>query len=501
MSIEKTILGILKPRIKPVELKIIDQESDGAKEKLGNGVEKPFRQELSKTLGALFPLIQIRNIRIDYEHLSFFELDLFNRIPRLNLVFNDAQGKFNIESPLDGDIISVYLKAPHVESQRPIRIDFDILDIDSDPKSKTFSVSGIMKIPNIFKETCKGLKENTSFEHLLSLAEELGIGFASNITSTSDSMTRLLPYITYEEFINETVQNAYSDDKSFFDWFIDPFYYLCFVNVNNQITTELEPQEVNITSSANFGANTINEDVKDSFTGPLILTNDPKMGTFNVFISNWSLKSSFASKWIKSGYSRIMQFFDIDEKNSESEYLNKIKIESLTTTGAENSFILLKGKSGDDFYKNQTKYKWMGKQISNSVGGAVHDNYLYANVLNFQNNTDLTKMNLSVLVNGLNLNIYKYMSIPVHIYEGGNEKINKLKQRDKDLGEDDNLKTFEQDDDLGTDIDDKILNKFISGNYLVTGLSYVYTKGNTIKTKLQLSRREWSIPANNENIS
>lgn len=501
MSVEKTILGILKPTIKPVELKIIDQESDSAKEKLGDGVQKPFRQELSKVLGALFPLVQISNIRIDYEHLNYFELDLYERIPRILLSFKDPLGKFNIESPLDGDIVSIYLKAPHVESQRPIRIDFDILDIDSDPLTKSFSVNGIMQIPHMFKEVCKGLDKNTSFEHLLSTAEELKIGFASNITSTADQMSRIIPYITYEQFIKEVVQNSYLDDKSFFDWFIDPFYYLCFVNVNKQITTSLEPTEVTITSSANFGADPVNEDVKDSFTGPLILTNDPKMATFNVFISNWSLKSSFASKWIKNGYRRIIQFFDVDEKNNSSEYLNQISVESLTTEGAEKSFILLKGKKGDDFYKDQTKYKWMGKQISNSVGGHVHDNYIYANVLNFQNNTDLTKMNLSVIVNGLNQNIYKYMSIPVHIYEVGNEKINKLKQRDKDLGEDDNIKTSEQDDTLGINPEDRILNKFISGNYLVTGISYVYTKGKTIKTKLQLSRREWSIPANNENIS
>ena len=501
MSVNKTILGILKPLIKPIELKIIDQETEGAKEKLGDAVGKPFRQELTKTLGALFPLVQVRNVRLDYEDLSYFELDLYDRIPRLFVSFKDPQGKFNIESPLDGDIISIYLKAPHIQSQRPIRIDFDILDIDSDPQTKTFSVYGIMKIPLMFAEVCKGFEKNTSFEHLLAVAEELKIGFASNITSTADPMQRILPYITYEQFIKETVQNSYLSDKSFFDWYIDPFYYLCLVDVNSQITTDISPIEATITSSANFRANPVNEEVKDSYTGPLILTNDPRQASFNVFISNWSLKSSFATKWITNGYRRIIQFFDIDEKNSTSEYLNQIAVESLTTDSAEKTYILLKGKSGDDFYKSQVKYKWMGKQISQSVGGSVHDNYIYANVLNFQNNTDLTKMNLSVILNGLNLNLYKYMSIPIHIYESGNEKINKLKKRDSDLGEDDNIRTSEQDDNLGINPDDRILNKFISGNYLVTGISYVYSKGKTIKTKLQLSRREWSIPANNENIS
>jgi len=505
MSIEKSILAILKPKIKPVELKIIDQESGSALEKLGDAVPKTFRQDLSKTLGALFPLVQIRNIRIDYEHLSYFELDMYDKIPKLLLSFKDVLGKFNIESPMDGDIISIYLKAPDIKSERPIRIDFDILDVDSDPVSKTFSVQGIMKIPKIFKEVCEGLDKNTSFEHLLSTAEKLQIGFASNVTSTTDAMSRIIPYITYEQFIKETVAYSYSDDKSFFDWYIDPFYYLCFVNVNKQITTELEPMDVTITSASNWGAAPSFDDVKDSYTGPLVLTNDPRKAEFNVYISNWSIKSSFASKWIKNGYRRIIQFFDIDEINKDTEYLNNISVESLTTEGSEKSFILMKGKSGDNFYKEQCKYKWMGKQNAVSVGGAVHDNYVYANVLNFQNNQDLTKMNLSVIVNGLNLNIYKYMSIPVHIYESGSEKINKLKQRDKDLGEDDNIKVEEQPDvikeDLGKNTSDMILNKFVSGNYIVTGLSYVYSKGKIIRTKLQLSRREWSIPANNENIS
>ena len=109
----------------------------------------------------------------------------------------------------------------------------------------------------------------------------------------------------------------------------------------------------------------------------------------------------------------------------------------------------------------------------------------------------------------MNFYVYKYMKIPIAIYEQGNGKsnIDKLKARDEALGEGGNLDkkpegvlTANRDggnnpDELGADQRDGIKNSFLSGNYVVGGVKYTYQSPGPIKMSLTLIRREWPIPA------
>jgi len=334
-------------------------------------------------------------------------------------------------------------------------------------------------------------------------------------------MTRLIPSETYETFVTETVSSAYKDDDSFFDWYIDPYYFLCLVNVNKQFSLEDLSEEINISDSfpMSGGIGNAEHTDPDQQKGSLVLTNMTTMSGKNVFIESYSLENSSGDVWMDNGYKRYAQWLNIEESSIEYQ---EAFVDPFTTPGAENDFILLKGRRSDGppnfpkpLYLDESKYKWMGKQAGVSFGGNVHDNFCYSQVLNHQNLQELNKTRLVVDIAGMNHYIYKYMRIPVLIYESSvNQNAANLQSRDKALGEDgppadpnegkgmfagaggrqDGNKPDPTNENM-PEVNDQVKNEFLSGYYVVSDIKYNYTLGQGIKQRVSLIRREWPIPA------
>lgn len=517
---ERSIVSIIEPdfkgKIKLDELFMEDSESKEAKANSDNRQE-PNMHKASSRVGAYIPMLAINSTVFKEDEVQSMELNMEDKIPSLFVMVKDHDNKFSTQAPLDGDVISLYLRPPDEDNQRPIRIDFNIVSIDSNVKTRVYIINGVMKIPEFYREVCKSFPDDTSFNHFQSVCEDVGLGFASNEDSTDDSMPRICAYDTYETFISDTAFTSYKDDDSFFDWYIDPYYYLCLVNVNKQFSLEDKTEDVNISSSfPTSGMPGAGDDNgPDSVKGSLVLTNNTMMAEKNVFINRYSLKNKSGRAWMANGYKRYAQWFNIGE--AESTYEESF-VDPLTTPGAEKDFVLLKGRKEDgDFYSTMNKYKWLGKQASISEQGNVHDNYCYSKILNHQNLTEITKTTLEVELAGMNFYIYKYMRIPVTIYESGNPMAGmKMRKRNDDLGESNKNSEDSKNSPLGQLIpigenptdpesapkqNEQIKNEFLSGYYVVTSISFTYDpKDPPIKMNLTLSRREWPISAKNKDV-
>jgi len=521
---ERSIISLIEPDFKTKtntggklvldEIAIEDSESKDAKDNSENG-HNPNDFKNSARAGAFTPLIAINTMKFGDDEMHRMELDMDGKLPSISVTIDDVDNKFGLNAPIDGDVISLYLRPPDADNQKPIRMDFNIHSINSNPETRMYYIYGTIKIPEFFKEVSKSFPEGNSFDHLQDLCEETGLGFATNEESTDDKMTRLCALDTYETFVNDTVFTAYKNDDSFFDWYIDPYYYLCFVNINKQFSLEDKTEEVNISASIPLSGLQGQDDSNENNKGSLVLTNSTTMASKNVFIERYSLKNNSGATWLKNGYKRYAQWLNVGAKDIEYQ---QAFADPLTTPGAENDFILLKGRRSDvDFYKTQSKYKWMGKQSSILEKGNVHDNYCYSKVLNHQNIEEISKTILEVEISGMNFYLYKYMRIPVTIYESGNPKNEELMRgRNTALGES-NKNTDEMNnstmaslqgpltpvstDEEGTPTQkDQIKNEYLSGYYVIKGMKILYRPGEPIVTKLTLSRREWPIPPKNKDV-
>ena len=505
-NLERSIVSLVDPTIKTDLIAKGDTGSKAAQEKTNNTPDGVNNDDTAR-IGAIVPLVVINQTTFTDNQLLYFSADFEGKIPMINVSVIDESNKFALDFPTDGDVISLYMRPPDKDNLKPIRIDYDIMDVTSHPESKTYGFRGIMKIPGFFMEHCTSFKENNSFDHIKAMCSEIGLGFASNESATVDKMPRLCPFETYETFVEETVATTYKDEDSFFTWYIDPYYYLCLVNVNKQFDIEDKADQVNLSTTVPTAGLSNMLDAKDSVKASLILTNQPDKTGTNLYIESYSIESQTANIWMNNGYMRYAQYLDIRE--SESKYFSFF-VDPFTTPGTENDYQLPKGRVDEpEFYKKQVKYKWTGKQAPYSEKGNVHENYLFSSILNFQNLQEIKKTTLKVDLAGMNFYVYKYMKIPIAIFEQGNGKsnIDKLKARDEALGEGGDLDKKPEGnlaatrdggnnpDQLGVDQRDGIKNSFLSGNYVVGGVKYTYQSPGPIKMSLTLIRREWPIPA------
>jgi hypothetical protein len=207
-NLERSIVSLVDPTIKTDLIAKGDTGSKEAQEKTKNTPEGVNNDDTAR-VGAIVPLVVINQTTFTDNQLLYFSADFEDKIPMLNVSVIDESNKFALDFPTDGDVISLYMRPPDKDNLKPIRIDYDIIDVTSHPESKTYGFRGIMKIPGFFMEHCTSFKENNSFDHIKAMCGEIGLGFASNESATDDSMPRLCPFETYETFVEETVATIY----------------------------------------------------------------------------------------------------------------------------------------------------------------------------------------------------------------------------------------------------------------------------------------------------
>ena len=445
----------------------------------------------SSEKGSQIPYIKINTNRISNSDLISFSLDVSDFLPRLKVVFSDSDDKFkNMDFPKDGDVISVYIRPMDLGQQKKIRCDFDILSTNVSPGSESepaiFNFNGILRVPGLFSESIEGFSKDTCFNHLSKVCEDVGVGFASNVESTEDSMTRLRASETRSKFIKDSTGSSWKDENSFFTSFIDPWYYLCFVNVNSQFSEEFELEQgpTNMTSPGNFRPG--DQPDKPLGEGDIFFTNSPESKGNDNYITRLALKNDSASVWMSEGYKRYAQHFELDSFEFISEF-----VDPLVTLGSEKDFILPKGKPNDNFYETQNKFKYLGKQEtdSDSNDGNVHLNYSYAKIHNYQNMREISKMKISIELESTNFNIYRYQRVPLDIYSGNSIQSQLIAKKDEFIGE----------EGVGTEQvaepQSMYRNDFLSGFYVIDSYSYSYKQGDRLRQKLTMVRREWPIPA------
>jgi len=500
-TIDKSIVSITDPTLRDSVLQMTT-ESFGEDGDVYDRNAVTTEDKASSEAGAIFPVIQLKTIKLSHQELAYFRLIEDSFVPRVNITIDDINNKFtSTDYPKDGDIISVYIRPKSSETFSEIRMDFDIINIkafavdgaDTGDSYNTFTINGVAKIPGLYAESNTGYTNNTSFNHLLDITEKLGLGLASNETDTVDSMNRINPYNTEKKFIQDITSSVYKDDDSFFTSYIDRNYYLNLVNVNKQFSEEDEIPDGYVSSAA--PANSEADDdgsLEDGMKIPMVVTNLEEFRSTNSYITKYAPFNNTGAVWMSNGYSRNCQYFDV-----ESGEFNNFNIDPLTTKGSEDTKMLMKGAPNDDFYLTQKKYKYLGRQHNSNM----HPNYKYAILQNAQNLHEIEKMYMDVELDGTNFNYYRYQRIPVLIYEKSTPSVMANKVRDDALGDASGLDNVDERDNEGFEGATKqYKNESLSGWYVISSIIYTYRKNDKIRQQMKLLRREWPIAAPSKDV-
>ena len=416
-----------------------------------------------------------------------FDLDFNQVLPTLRFRFYTGIATFlSINYPKDGDIVSVYMRS-NVPVYKPFRMDFNILSVDSGLSEDDtgemiyFNILGECRIPKFYSEVCKAFRQKTSYETLFEVSQDLDLGFATNDPSLNDKMTWICPNLSYYNFILEVTKSCYKDDRSFFMTFVDAYYNLNFVNINNQLEAEDVVQQATVIPGTSTGrANDTLFPGIDlvSTTIPLQITNAPNFVSYPFYARRYTLLSESGNNSNLMGYVQNIQLYNenADEENTPSNKYVSYSIESITTEDVIENMILQKGRSSEKIYLEEIRKRWMGI-LNAGPNGSVHDNYLQARVQNPLNISDTTKFTLQVETLSYYPGYYRGQVIPVLLYatEKGTRMNNTGISNNQQPQRDNNI----------------VLDQFLSGKYILMGYSVHWSLEKGFYQILNLCKREW----------
>ena len=489
MDLTGKILALVEPSIQPkkIETNSRGEETDG--------------DRVTKTLGMDAPVIFINEYVFEKGDIRSFDLSSSGVLPTASITIVDRKNVFTVDAfPRDGDVFTVFINSKNPTTFKSIHLDFEILNITAEPKRagdpKIIRLYGRVKVPKIFAENCQYLEEGTSLDHITAVSKELGLGLASNIDDTVDVQSRIQPFIDYFSFVKEIVDSSYINDDSFQTYFIDPYYYLNFVNVNSIINSQnpsIEKFEESIASmNVSLGEENFTDDTIDDAPTKLFLTNKANFKAGNQYINKYRIENNSNSINELHAHFRDVQIYD---DNSE-ERLDEFRIEAISTNPERLLDIEepLKGNRESEEYQSIVKHKYMGRQDVGEEGlGNSHPNYIYSKLHNMRNNDELQKVKLVVTLESFNPSLFRFQKVPVLMYH---TEAQTIKVAEK-LDEEKNKVGFKDSAiDVGkTDKEeqpDHVLDQFLSGYYIVESINLIYRqKLGKFYQEVTLLRREW----------
>ena len=491
MANEKQIVRVLtEPTIILDDIQSMDVESGTAKQ-IG-APTSPVK--FSKQYGAVIPLVQILGKVFEPSQITYLEINSSGELPFCTATFavND-KSFYSSFFPKDGDLMTVFIRSKD-DVFKPIRNDYEISNIQINAREgggensvDTMTISGALRVPGYDAVKCFS-KKGTSMEVLMQTATDLKLGFATNEVDTADKQVWICPFEKTRDFIANTVLASWKSRDSFYTYFIDPFYYLNFVNMEPLFSGETEIDDAMSIDLLSNDYGKDNEQAKQKTK--TVLTNWQENSGTPFYMLRYSLVNNSAAVNLTHGYKRYVSYYDALLTNSQ-----QIFVDPITSADAEKNKILLKGRPLENHYLSQIEGKWMGAQYGED-GENCHANYNYAKINNFQNIVHLSKMGLRVTLQALNPNLRRMQSVPVIITimrdpvrKKLNEPIDEAQEAtEPNPNEPNRTKSALKAEDAVITLD-----KTITGYYVISEINYIYRKGE-FRQELYLVRREWPTP-------
>lgn len=427
------IIKILEPTIKTKPIEFAPQyDNDGRKMDVAG-----------EKLGLSSPYITINTLAFWDTSISEFLMDTSGFLPKVTFTIFDINQRLTNEFlPID-DIACIFIRSDNTDFSS-VRQDFKITSF-SKVYDDVYSVEAILHIPNLFNDEIYGHK-GTSFSCLKEIASLLGLGFASNIQDTNDSMYHICSNDNFKEFItNDILSYIYKDDRSFFVCYIDQWYYLNLIEVNCLLKKEIELNQTSWVA----GASTELHKEKEKNIESLFLSNLPDSDGRANFVNDYEIINIGGMKSIKNGYRQNVIYYDKDKKSHQQYF-----IESLTTEGIDADDRVIKGERNEDHTKNTRNIHFESLFLDNA-----HENYFFAKAFNRLNVEEINKFKVKFDMNGINFGLMNYMVIPIHISN--------------------NSEVYGDLEGGGVDV-----NVPLSGNYIITSMMYEYNQMKGGGTKL-----------------
>jgi hypothetical protein len=485
-GVKDLIIQTLDPKLTPPSISVLDLETAGS----DNAIRDPSRAGYAQQLGKKSPLIKIGNSTIAPQNVIAMSVSMDSIIPTIHVTVIDNIGTLTSRTyPRTSLLITAFVAQSHPKL-KSFSQSFLITNVHSIPLGSgevRYDFFGELYIPNLNGNFIKSYNGLTSVQTLKKIAEELGLGFATNEDTTDDKMTWINPNLNYKSFIKQVTDHSYKNEKSFFTCFIDRYYVLNFINVEKQFKQFSDDKEIP------DGYPAISTDVIDTSRAENGNNREALDTTIKLILTNSSTGNRSSEMKILE-YSMIGENGDILKskgfrkkiviyKHGETDPVKNWFVEPLSESSANGVSVYQTPDLKD--YVDNSVVKWMGTDYSNS-----HSNYKFSKLLNSHNLVDADKNVLSVKLPGFNHNILRGSRVKVNIFSS------RLQQISNDRVRDDKTPTDSQKSDTPSEsrASAEILDTYLSDTYYVKSITYYYNvqdQENRFTTHMILSRKNW----------
>jgi hypothetical protein len=378
---------ITKPTIKPTPITF----------DVGNMPEKDKKQ-FKVGLGQV-PLIYYNGVHIEYNRIENFSLYHEGILPACKMSFTDQASFRDIGFPTDDISITIYIYS-RSKLIRPIYMDFKVTNMRD--TGGLITITGIANIPQIYISKFESFNSKTSLETMKEVSKICNLGFNTNINSTNDKQTWINPGYKRKDFIESICENAYISDTSFVVCYIDFYYNLCYMDLEKEIERDISNDKMRLSTGK---SEMTDDESNEENIIPLLLTTDNSALDTNCYVSGVDILNRSTRVSLNRAYITRTKFYDDISK--------EILIFDIDSINDDKNKLCLKGKLNDtEFYNSNANNIWMGKIDKFEDGdGNSHDNYNYSSVHNKINKSELTKIDIDIILPVPNYNFYLFQKI------------------------------------------------------------------------------------------
>jgi len=414
-------------------------------------------------LGLYSPIIQINDKYFDHYSITSSVIEVGDFLPKLTISIKDDERILSNQAAVTDSIVKLFVRSKNKDF-KPIRQDYKITSFSK--FDSIVYITAVLNLPDLFNEKIISYGKLSSFDTLKKIAKDLKLGFASNETSTNDSMCHVCPSLSLSDFIqNDIIPSIYKDDSSFFKVFIDQFYYLNIIEINKMVVTDGELQKITSIKEIALG-DVMNGEEDDGTLEEFFLHNIDDFGRTN-FIADYNNKNSLGSAINSIGSKLYLQMYEKTDEEFKEFY-----IKPLLTEGSKEKY------KTNEIINEIIKTVHFGEQ--NNIN--VHKNYFAAKGLNEINITSLLNYKLSVSLTTINPAIRCFMQIPIIIQ---NRDVDQFLHNDPN----DENNDLQYNEKLKKEI---VVDKFVSGFYISTKIRYIFTGMNIITMDIDCNKRDFA---------
>ena len=190
-------------------------------------------QEVQQTsiYGVLVPLIAFNDIVIDFNDVTYLNLKSTGAVPEVEFSVKDRYELIStLDTPGSDNALRIQILPPFDDAYKKINLEFYISSINI--RNGVISGKGIYKIPKLISSQFKSFGEVSTYELFEEIAKDTSLGFASNVeSSTNDKRYVYCDNRSYLDVMRSEILKSASDATHIYDFWVDFWNNINFVDI------------------------------------------------------------------------------------------------------------------------------------------------------------------------------------------------------------------------------------------------------------------------------